>query len=90
MNFGSARGCEGLRTLSILSAASIVLAVAAKNLVPPTVLIAWGLPLGTHYVHLSWFTFWALLIVGLIFGALAILKTETKRPDHSWATGRKS
>jgi hypothetical protein len=59
-----------------LAAAFIVLAVVVRIIAPRTTwFVAWGWPLGSHYVRLAWLGSWVLLVAGLIVGVIALLKT---------------
>lgn len=63
------------RTLPILSAAFIVLALVLRVIAPRTTwFIAWGWPLGSHYIRMALLGFWVLLVAGLIVGVIATLK----------------
>ncbi len=59
----------------LLTLLCIVLAFVVRMIAPRTTwFVAWGWPLGSHYVRLAWLGSWVLLVAGLIVGVTAMLK----------------
>lgn len=57
----------------------ILSAFVVRMIAPRTTwFVAWGWPLGSHYVRLVWLGSWVLLVVGLIMGVIALLKPLLK------------
>jgi hypothetical protein len=59
----------------LLTLLCIVVAFVVRMIAPRTTwFVAWGWPLGSHYVRLAWVGSWVLLVAGLIVGVIALFK----------------
>ena len=65
-----------LKILSILPVFLILMAFVLRAVVPPTIYVPGGWPLGSHWYRAGWVAFWFFLITGIVVGLILVIKGE--------------
>ena len=68
----------GPKMLSIWAAFLILMAFVLRAVIPPTLFVPGGWPLGSHWYRASSVAFWFFLIAGIVTGLILIIKAAVR------------